>query len=64
MSPFDIKVSNFDRNHTQITVAADALGPLIVLRAVNDANVKINYHFLSKNYLKLLKEQQYVILFC
>ena len=59
---FDLKVKNFDQNHTQITAAADAPDPLIVLRAINNSNIKINYHFLSRDYLKLLKEQQYVIL--
>lgn len=59
---YGIKIKNFAKSHTQVNVAADAPGPLIVARAIKAKNFIIHPTFITTQFAELLNEGQFSIL--
>lgn len=59
---YNIKVKNFAKSHAKIAVAANAPGPLIVLRALEPANITICPKFLYHHFASLLMNKQFAML--
>lgn len=55
---FADKVAVFDQNQAGITVGANAPGPLIVVRALNEANVEVKEEHLQRDFTQVLAEEQ------
>lgn len=52
------KVQNFDQNQVTITVAANAPGPMIVLRSLKNNHIKIKDELIQTSFESLLAEEQ------
>lgn len=55
---FSDKVNLFDQNQAVVTVGANAPGPLIVVRSLNQNNLVVKATHIQKNFMQILCEEQ------
>ncbi|MCH3906390.1 MAG: LysR family transcriptional regulator [Lactobacillus sp.] len=60
---FASKIKQFNLSQTQITIAANAPGPLLILKKIKNSAIKTNPQLIAGNYQQLLLNEQYTCLF-